>query len=154
MLGAGFFATQKSQEVTYSGIKQSTSNLVIDGQLYGSWSGTALNTVTMTLAIPEGGQPQDGKLIDFVVTVNGAIVTPTNYDFAVTGTNTWVDQASLTSSSIPPDVIASGGKVDVRLTFAGPARGGSFTIEVKPSVGAASLVSKTISTGWNGGVII
>ena len=36
MLGAGFFATQKSQEVTYSGIKQSTSNLVLDGQLYGN----------------------------------------------------------------------------------------------------------------------
>jgi flagellin FlaB len=29
MLGAGFFATSKSQEVTYSGIKQTTSNAVM-----------------------------------------------------------------------------------------------------------------------------
>ena len=32
MLGAGFFATQKSQEVT-TGMKQATSNLILDGMI-------------------------------------------------------------------------------------------------------------------------
>jgi len=38
MLGAGFFATQKAQEVTYSGMKQATSNLIMDGMIYGSYN--------------------------------------------------------------------------------------------------------------------
>ena len=45
MLGAGFFATSKSQEVTYSGVKQSTSNVVLDGYIYGTYS-SGLATLT------------------------------------------------------------------------------------------------------------
>jgi len=149
MLGAGFFATQKSQEVTYSGIKQSTSNLVIDGQVYGKYPVDHLTEVTMSLSIPEGGQPQDAKLIAYVVTTNGEIKAPGTIQYAETGTESWTNVGDLTDSVIP-----AGGKIDVRIPFDGPSRGGSFTIEVKPSIGAASLITKTISTGWNGGVII
>jgi len=65
MLGAGFFATQKSQEVTYSGIKQSTSNLVLDGQIYGDK--TTITTLTFWLAIPEGGQAQSLSTTDLTL---------------------------------------------------------------------------------------
>lgn len=72
MLGAGFFATQKSQEVTYSGIKQATSNMVLDGSLYGSMVAgeTLVHTITFYMTIPEGGQPQSLADVDYTVTVN------------------------------------------------------------------------------------
>ena len=53
MLGAGFFATQKSQEVTYSGIKQSTSNLIFDGYLYAATS--HFSALTFYIKVPEAG---------------------------------------------------------------------------------------------------
>ncbi|MCA1916272.1 flagellin [Methanospirillum hungatei] len=142
MLGAGFFATQKSQEVTYSGIKQSTSNLVLDGQLYGTMSGSpsALTTIKFYLAIPEGGQPQKLSDVSFLLTVNNGAVN---------------DVKSSATFNPSTDVLAAGDRVQVTLaSLSGPQAGGSFTLEIKPKVGASTLVAKTLATGYNGGVII
>ena len=45
-------------------------------------------------------------------------------------------------------------KIKVELNIDGPVAGGSFTLEIKPSVGASTLVSKTLSLGYPGGPII
>lgn len=140
MLGAGFFATQKSQEVTYSGIKQSTSNLVLDGQLYGTMTSGVLSEIKFYLAIPEGGQPQKLSDVSFLLTVN----------------NGDVDDVKGSASFDPStDVLAAGDRVQVTIQgITGPQAGGSFTLEIKPKVGASTLVAKTLATGYNGGVII
>ncbi len=133
MLGAGFFATQKSQEVTYSGIKQSTSNLVLDGQLYGEDS--TINSLTFYLAIPEGGQPQKLSDVTFLYTKQGNAVS------------------TLTNSKT--GLLQAGGRTKFVLSLtSGVGPGQSFTLEIKPKVGASSLVSKTLSSGYGGGVII
>jgi flagellin FlaB len=133
MLGAGFFATQKSQEVTYSGIKQSTSNLVLDGQVYGD--GTTITTLTFYLAIPEGGQAQNMAEVDFLYTKEGGSVTPVTH--------------SLTG------LLQPGERTKVQLGLSNkPTAGNTFTLEIKPKVGASSLIQKTLSSGYNGGVII
>lgn len=140
MLGAGFFATQKSQEVTYSGIKQSTSNLVLDGQLYGTMADSKLSNIKFYLAIPEGGQPQKLSDVSFLLTVDNGNVSDVK------------DSASFTPNTT---VLPAGGRVQVSLNITGgPAAGGSFTLEIKPKVGASTLVAKTLATGYNGGVII
>lgn len=139
MLGAGFFATQKSQEVTYAGIKQSTSNLVLDGQIYGTMADSKLKNLTFYLAVPEGGQPQKLSDVQFLLTVDNGNVNST------------------TPTNITPNtsVLAAGSKVQTTLTLTnGPTAGGSFTLEIKPKVGASTLVAKTLATGYNGGVII
>ncbi len=139
MLGAGFFATQKSQEVTYSGIKQSTSNLVLDGQIYGTMANSKLKNLTFYLAVPEGGQPQKLSDVQFLLTVDNGNVNST------------------TPTNITPNtsVLAAGSKVQTTLTLDnGPTAGGTFTLEIKPKVGASTLVAKTLATGYNGGVII
>jgi len=155
MLGAGFFATQKSQEVTYSGIKQSTSNIVIDGSQYGQM-GTGLGAnhlwkVTFFLAIPQGGQPQRIEDIDYTVTVENSRI----YE----GTDATTFQVAKTS---PADAILKAGQTaTMELTFGndasaviGPEAGESFTLEVRPKVGAASLLTKQLVTGYKGGVIV
>lgn len=137
MLGAGFFATQKSQEVTYSGIKQSTSNIVLDGQVYGDKA--TIGNLTFYLSIPEGGQAQNTSQIDFLYTKQGSKVE--------------------TVSSALNGLLQPGDRTKIELdlkttTNKGPGPGQTFTLEIKPKVGASSLIQKTLSTGYNGGVII
>lgn len=141
MLGAGFFATQKSQEVTYSGIKQSTSNLVLDGQIYGS--STTFNFLTFWLAVPEGGQAQSVSTSDLklIWTINNGAATP--------GV-TWTTDA-------PNDLIEPGEKAKIYFTIPSatkPGPGSKFTLEIKPKTGAATLISKSLGNGYTGGAII
>lgn len=147
MLGAGFFATQKSQEVTYSGIKQATSNMVIDGQIYGDH--TDIETVTFWLSIPPGGQAQNLGTADlkFLWTVGVSEVHfITDYD---------VDESPAGADS---PLLQPGAKAKIELDvssysggLAGP--GDTFTLEIKPKTGAATLITKSLVTGYKGGVI-
>jgi len=64
VLGAGFFTTQKAQQVVYSGVQQSSSNLVIIGEVYGDADGTTLNpprihAILFTLGLAAGGSSVD-----------------------------------------------------------------------------------------------
>jgi len=142
MLGAGFFATQKSQEVTYSGIKQATSNLVLDGQIYGTKDATGaagkLNSLTLTLAIPEGGQSQNLGMLTFIWTQTGAL-----------------QPATITPNPAVNTILSPGDKQEIAFIIAnGPIPGQSFTLEIKPLTGASTLISKTLVTGYEGGPII
>jgi len=77
MLGAGFFATQKAQEVTYAGIKQTTSNLIPDGTIYGNMSGEypeKLELIQISLTVPVGGQSQ--QLADLMITYSAEEIVP------------------------------------------------------------------------------
>jgi len=140
MLGAGFFATQKSQEVTYSGIKQSTSNMVLDGQIYGN--GKTVTQLTFYLTVPEGGQPQKMSEVSYLMTVGGNTVS------ALSTVNTSSD---LLQPGARTKIVAHlGASGNYQVTATRP----SFTLEIKPKVGASTLISKTLSSGYNGGVII
>jgi len=156
MLGAGFFATQKSQEVTYSGIKQSTSNIVIDGSQYGQMDAATakLWKVTFFLSVPQGGQPQLLEDIQYTATVNDAKIP-------------WSDNADAEGSfhvaaESGVTILKAGETAEMTLNFGqeatancnGPKPGGSFTLEVRPKVGASSILSKQLVTGYKGGVII
>jgi len=146
MLGAGFFATQKSQEVTYSGVKQSTSNLVLDGQLYGNYVGTKVTSIDFYLAIPEGGQPQSLSEVVYVYSLNGGADTAYTRGKGIGYENEPGDSILKPTEKIKVTLTPTAGKE--------PAPGNSFTIEIKPKVGASTLIAKTLATGFSGGVII
>jgi len=126
MLGAGFFATQKSQEVTYSGIKQSTSNVVLDGQLFGSHSNLqgGLQKLVFYIRVPEGGEAV--KLDDV------------KYLYAKT--NQMATQMASGNINPATGILTAGSKTKITLDLAtqgvdGPISGSKFTLEIKPSVG-------------------
>jgi flagellin FlaB len=74
MLGAGFFATQKAQEVTYASIKQATSNVVFEGMMYGNTTQTGdLIGFTFSVKVPGGGQPIDMSNTEFIFTSTYAV---------------------------------------------------------------------------------
>ena len=87
LLGAGFFATQKAQEVTYAGIQQTTSNMFLIGQVYGNVTdpdkpGQKINnlqTINLKLGVPEGGQPQDASAIQLLLSNDTGLPVPLTY---------------------------------------------------------------------------
>ena len=87
LLGAGFFATQKAQEVTYAGIQQTTSNMFLIGQVYGNITDpndpgadkNYLKTINLKLGIPEGGQPQDASAIQLLFSNDTGLPVPLTY---------------------------------------------------------------------------
>jgi len=75
LLGAGFFATQKSQEVVHTGVKQATSSMEIVGSIVaiGNTTNNNVTNVTFTLQLAAGGQPIDlsKTLITVLVPADG-----------------------------------------------------------------------------------
>ena len=145
MLGAGFFATQKSQEVTYSGMKQATSNLILDGMIYGSYaSGTSgsLQALYFYVKVPEGGETQDLKYVTYLWTKENKPVT------------------TIASDALTPNKgqLNPGARQKVTLTVPEsgyrPKAGQKFVLEIKPKTGASTIITRTLADGYNGGVII
>jgi archaeal flagellin FlaB len=152
VLGAGFFTTQKAQETVHTSVQQASSTLEIVGNVYGT--GTTSNTITninFTVALAPGGTPVDFSKV--TLTYSNATVLETlsqatgNYPqqpasagWAVTeidndvGTNNKLLEAGeqFQISAIPTNPIYSNDK---------------FTLEVKPSVGAAFDITRTAPPG-------
>jgi len=97
VLGAGFFTTQKSQEVVHTGVAQASSNLEVSGPVVlQATSTSAVHSITFYLQLAAGGSPIDMNKATFVVStktaqqtykysevehswyLNGAAITPGN----------------------------------------------------------------------------
>jgi archaeal flagellin FlaB len=61
MLGAGFYTTQKSQEVVHTGVQQASSSVELSGDVIASGDTTDKNvsSVTLFLQLTSGGSPVD-----------------------------------------------------------------------------------------------
>jgi len=62
VLGAGFFTTQKSQEVVYSSVDMASSSIEILGDVYGNSTGTSsasIDGLQFVLGLTAGGAPVD-----------------------------------------------------------------------------------------------
>jgi flagellin FlaB len=185
LLGAGFFATQKAQEVAYAGIKQSTSNAVIDGSVYlyaptkGELQGFMIN-----IRIPLGGDAVDMSKTQFLysssednpqaldnqvnpsssnldndITYPGSSVImgfyPTGLD-STTGKVCDPDTDGKFTSPCVPNPILSSGEVATFLVTIPTALSAKewFSIEMKPSVGAATFFTKPLGSGFQNGDLI
>ena len=61
MLGAGFYTTQKSQEVVHTGVQQASSSVELSGDVVAKSDdgNTEIDTVTLFLQLTSGGSPVD-----------------------------------------------------------------------------------------------
>lgn len=137
MLGAGMFSSQKNQETSASSVKQSTSNVILDGYMYGSYSGQ-LQALNFNIKVPLGNEPaKTSDIVFFYGKNNGVprVITPT---FA-------------SSNSI----LQPGNAAKVTLhNLQGPTAGQPFTLEIKPKAGASIMVKRVLSDGYTGGLIV
>jgi len=93
MLGAGFFTTQKSQEVVHTGVTQASSSVELSGDVIarGNVSGNEINNISLFMQLTSGGSAVDmGKtLIVYSSTnkaptdlLNGSTANTTNFQIA------------------------------------------------------------------------
>jgi len=172
MLGAGFFATQKAQEVTYAGVKQTTSNLIPEGVIYGNFTGSYVDQIQVALAVPIGGQSQDVAVMTIAYT-SPRQTTPYNFELDNSGSPIGPGQFRVSEingrkptgpSSDTTYIVHPGENCVLVLGFSdpgqnnniakGPRTGDWFQLEVKPVVGAPTTIRRTIATGFEGGKLL
>ncbi|MDD1729981.1 MAG: flagellin [Methanospirillum sp.] len=144
MLSTGFFATQRFQEVTYAGVKQSTSTVITDGFIRGTYSESngGLQSLSISISVPETGEAIDlSEMVYYYVRDSGS-------------------GGEIPLSAVTPHtgLLSPGASTRIRLdldaaNMEGPMVGGSFSLEIKPPLGASTLIQRTLPTAFAGGYI-
>jgi flagellin FlaB len=171
MLGAGFFTSQKSQEVVHTSVQQASSSVEVVGDVIGKGdaTGTKLTTVIFTIATTAGGS--SFNLNNLLVTLTDedghetiaadtdsikadntvSEVADTAIDAGQWGVIKYLNnQDGVASGTTGFDVLVEPGEQVVlavkiptsgTITSIGPNT--PFTIELRPSEGATLQVAKT-----------
>ena len=154
MLGAGFFTSQKSQEVVHTSVEQASSSMEVRGDVYGiRGTDVANNTkvviVDFTLSLTAGGTPVDiTKTVMTFATSADASVIPYSSTTAQ-GTDPAADAWSV-YKKVDDDgdnLLEPGDQFVIRLhvpTTQSLAANTPFSIDIRPPVGAALGLKRTI----------
>jgi flagellin FlaB len=142
MLGAGFFTSQKSQEVVHTGVQQASSSIELSGAMQGQANATASNGlkyVNFTLQSAAGGEGVDVSKITYTVSTASAMSKYTVSDSAVSG--------SFVSGYTDHDDLIEPGEfyqvqVDVNTFSLTPYD--KFQIDVAPAVGTVLSMERTV----------
>ena len=153
VLGAGFFTTQKSQEVVHTGVEQASSTLEVVGNVYGTTKATGdayITYVNFSVGLAAGGTAVDFDKVVMtysnateLVTLSTSVSTsgsvqgqPQPNGWSVTGI-----QNPLPSTG---DLLQKGEQFQVSANIKdGIFKNDQFSIEIKPSEGAALGISRT-----------
>jgi flagellin FlaB len=137
VLGAGFFTTQKSQQVVHSSVAQASSTMELSGPV----NVQALDTNTVAnvsfyLQLAAGGTSVDLSKVTYTAS------TTTNQSTYVDGDTEVVRQ--WVTSNTTPNLLDLNQMVLVTLDISdvGVKPSDKFTIEVKPATGAALPITK------------
>jgi archaeal flagellin FlaB len=145
VLGAGFFTTQKSQEVVHTGVQQASSTLEIVGNVYGTGaSATGIDTINFSAALAPGGTAVDFDKV--VITYSNASTLETltrGTKGAAPSTGGWTI-AKVQNEVTVDDVLEKGEQFDI---MAKPShaiqKNDGFSLEIKPAIGAALSITRT-----------
>jgi len=164
VLGAGFFTTQKAQQVVYSGVQQATSNVVVNGEVYGDAEGTAdvnsgphgIHAIVFSIQLAAGGSSVDLnrtqftyqnrtvlKNLDFSsnILTCGPANEPSNWQWCILSQqNADGDSALETNEKMTIQANLSMGSGSLPASE-------QFTLTMKPDVGAALPIVKTAPGG-------
>ena len=156
VLGAGFFTTQKAQETVHTSVQQSSSTLEIVGNVYGTQPGATgspndtVQFVNFSMALAPGGTPIDFEKVVMVYsnTTNLQTLTPqskTNPAIQEPAAGGWsVTQIQNAPQTNPTLLLSPNEQFTVSCDIGGIPRNSQFTIEVRPAVGAAFSISRTV----------
>jgi len=144
ILGAGFFTTQKAQETIQKSVEQSTSNLLLIGNVYGLASDPAsgIDEIKFSIGLAPGAPAVDlTKLkIAFSTPATLPVILPLG-DNATTTTFT----AKEAGTGPVLDSMTQNQQVEIDFMVAPIPKNTVVTIEIRPPVGAALPFSKITS---------
>jgi len=147
VLGAGFFTTQKSQQVVHAGVTQAASNIVVKGNVYGiSTTAGKIDKIQFDIGLAAGGLPVDVSKI--TMTWSTANVTPYNLLYG-NGTTVASGGWVVTNSSMTSSPLLQEGQfatIQVQPSAQLNPRD-TFDLEIKPENGASLGVERTVPAG-------
>ena len=154
VLGAGFFTTQKAQETVHTGVQQTTSAVEPSGpvSVY-TGDGSTVGNITFYLQLAAGGEGVDMSKVVYTVSTPKQITTFTNAQVNYT----WVKENTPLGSNHAPHAGLLNSRemvyVDLNPAFASDKMGTNdkFIVEVKPPVGAALPIARTLPAGFTAG---
>lgn len=154
MLGAGFFTTQKSQEVVHTGVEQASSSVELIGTVFGynTTDNDQIDYVTFTLGSTAGGTGVDMEKVLITYRDNATSKTIakaanfTTVPSGPAGAGTWNISARQHADT---DLLLEPGEqftitVGIPVDDAAAVANNKFTIEVKPSAGAVLPIFRTV----------
>ncbi|MCC4771720.1 flagellin [Methanosarcina sp. DH2] len=152
MLGAGFYTTQKSQEVVHTGVQQASSSVELSGDLIAKADDpdtpTKIDTLTLCLQLTSGGSSVD--MAKTLIVVSAPDIPPTELilgdapatlsTFAITGqynanTDDLIDKAEKFDITVDLDAVAAAATASI-----GP--NDEFQLEIKPPQGASYTIHR------------
>ncbi|HWR24912.1 MAG TPA: archaellin/type IV pilin N-terminal domain-containing protein [Methanosarcina sp.] len=144
MLGAGFYTTQKSQEVVHTGVTQASSSVAPSGEvIVEGMAGSKATNITFYLTSTAGGTPVD--LNKTIITYTDADEVKT-FDYASTA---WTYSTVISKTGGSANLLENDEKVKIVLTLTGkvtsePTINEHIKIEVKPPEGAVLTLGRTM----------
>jgi flagellin FlaB len=139
VLGAGFFTTQKAQETIYKGVEQSTSNLMITGQVFGlSEDNATITTITFPIGLAPGASAIDLSTIKI-----GFSTADTDPVTLTQGTTKSLKVFTTTVGGNATLSLSPNQQVDITFGVAPVAPTTVMHFELKPVVGAPLPFPKT-----------
>lgn len=140
VLGAGFFTTQKSQEVVHTGVAQASSNVEVSGPVVVMGAtGAKVGTIEFNLQLAAGGSPVDMNKVTYTVSTGNKVILYGSGD---------VDKEWKNQDDKNNDLLETNEFVLVTIGATGktalPDIGTNvrFTVEVKPDVGASYPIQR------------
>jgi archaeal flagellin FlaB len=146
VLGAGFFTTQKAQQVVHAGVTQAASNVVVKGNVYGmAPDNKSVSAIQFDLGLAAGGMPIDVSKI--LMTFSTANQAPMNLNFTY-GTATsgqWnITQTTATNGTL----LQEGQYVQVLAIPPNPLNPRDvFDLQIAPENGASLGIERTVPAG-------
>lgn len=141
VLGAGFFTTEKSQEVVHAGVSSAASNIVVKGNVYGLTNDTTagIETFQFDVGLAAGGMPIDMERTAMIFSTKEVI--PYQMTFNGTSDGYWI----ITSGNDDDNILQVGETFTIQAVpdESVPARM-EFVIEIKPEIGASLAIQRTI----------
>ncbi|HOW13260.1 archaellin/type IV pilin N-terminal domain-containing protein [Methanosarcina sp.] len=153
MLGAGFYTTQKSQEVVHTGVAQASSSVELSGDLIAKGDAgtppTEIDTLTLCLQLTSGGSSVD--MAKTLIVVSAPDIAPTELtlggsadadNFAVTGkynadTDNLLAKGEKFELTVDLDAVAAAATVPTSV-----GANDEFQLEIKPPQGASYTIHR------------
>ncbi|KKH99742.1 flagellin [Methanosarcina sp. 1.H.T.1A.1] len=141
MLGAGFYTTQKSQEVVHTGVQQASSSVELSGDLIAKGNTTSheINNITMFLQLTSGGSSVD--INKTLIVFSSPSVAPTDLKL----NNGFTINNKFNSGENNDDLLDMFEKFEIDINASdfhiGPNE--AFQFEIKPPQGATYTIHRT-----------
>src|SRR5512136_1677903 len=158
VLGAGFFTTQKAQQVVYSGVQQASSNIIIIGEVYGDASGTLnppqVHAVYFTVGLAAGGSSVDFNKTVFTYQ-NRTILKTIDFASNILGNNglqpaDWQWMIKTRQNDDGDAALERNEQFTIQVNLSntqGLPPSEDFTLTIRPDIGAALPIHKSAPGG-------